>query len=242
MTRKLILFDIDGTLLKRIDSVPVGGVNTGVLRFLRAVDRVFGIKDAKWKTEKYNGTVDRFILWDLVKHQITRPDFKEKFSQLVDAMYTDLITESENKNCYQALTPAVELALLLKASPDHEIGLLTGNVQSIALWKIDCIGLKDVFDFGLYGDETDSRVKLAKKVFVKARAYFHTDFVPQTVFVIGDTVNDIKCGQAIGANTIGVTTGYHTTKHDLVSAGATLVCDSLMDISVLELLSLKMPQ
>lgn len=238
---KLILFDLDGTLMRRPEAKnPQDTYKSGIMRFLKAVESVYGVKNPVWDTEKFNGTVDKYIVWEMVKEHITRRVFNRHFNEVVEFMYKLLISESENNRTYLPIPEAVSLTQNISRSPHHTVGVLTGNVRKIAEWKVEYIGLTGVFKIGLYGDESVDRVKLARKVFRKSQTELKLKVKPHEVVVIGDTVNDINCGRAIGARTIGVLTGFVKNHTGMKAAGADLVVNRLSEESVYKFIGLNL--
>jgi len=240
---KLVLFDIDGTLLYHTGLMHGTSKRKMGWRYKDAIKSVFGV-DCEFNPEKYNGAVDRQILWELVKDQgIARSQFEKNFLHLVHIMHDLVIVEDkENTQLFTLIEDAKQLVARLSLQKNVCLGVLTGNVESIAWWKLDYVGLKKYFSFGLFGEEADDRVALAKKVFVKADAFFHHQFEPKEITIIGDTVFDIRCGKAIGAKTIGVMTGLHKVtnmngigyREMFEQEHADLIVDSLMEKQVLD--------
>jgi phosphoglycolate phosphatase len=237
---KLILFDIDGTLIGLAGVRKYEIKKDSETKFSYAIRKVFNINHLADVT-KYKGYIDRNILWDIVEPLgVLRADFEEKFSKLSEAMHEYMVTTATDTSLYQAIPSAKQFVDLVFQEKDTiACGLLTGNVESIAHWKMEKAGFDDMFRFGLYGEEADDRVSLAKKVFVKARAFFHTEFHPHDIVVIGDTTHDVRCGKAIGAITISVTIGSHATIAELEKEQPDFLVETLMDKSVLDYFGVK---
>ena len=110
----------------------------------------------------------------------------------------------------QILTGVVELLEHLRRIPDHHLGLLTGNIREGAKEKLRHYGLWDRFDFGGFGDESVSRDDVARAALADATRHLSHEILPNDVYVVGDTVHDIRCARAIGARAIAVATGGST--------------------------------
>lgn len=236
MKEKLILFDIDGTLIQHL------GVHEyiGWPRFIYAIKRVFGIEVHADTTGRYRGWIDRQICWDLVRsHGITKEEYDREFPHVAFALH-DFAREQEKSGVtmYHQIDDAVMLAKILSGQKNISLGLITGNVERMGWWKLEHAGITDLFTFGLFGDDVDDKQELAKTVQVKAKRYFHHSFEPNDIVIIGDSLDDIKSAHAIGATTISVTTGGHARK-ELEIEHPDLLVDSLMDERVLTLLGLK---
>ena len=139
---------------------------------------------------------------------------------------------------FQIIEPARDLVVRLHRRDDIVLGILTGNAERIANWKLDHVGLSRYFTFGLYGDAANSRIELAKGAIEKAKKQLKMKFAPADIIVIGDTVHDIRCGKAIGAVTVAVTTGMHGFWDVLKAENPDILVESLADPQVLSLFSM----
>lgn len=234
--KKLVLFDIDGTLIYHVPTK----TNVSYARFVYAIQKTFGVDVEIDTTKNYNGWVDLQITADIVQpYGISKETVMRNSSVFADALhdYVTKLSES-NEKLYVAIPEAVQLACLLNERKFY-IGLLTGNVKRMAQWKLEHAEVPHIFTFGLFGDDVDDRILLAKTVFKKAKNHFGVLFLPKNIFVVGDAIGDIRCGKAIGATTIIATTGRHSSQVELAVAKPDLLVDSLMDERVLSLLGLE---
>lgn len=230
---KLILFDIDGTLIFHLKT------HTFEDQYEYALHEVYGV-NAKFDLSKFNGTVDRYNSWETVKqYGVSREVFLQKFPDYIEVMHQLLAQRGEKNALYQTIPTAVAFVDKIREHRDITVGVITGNAKRIAAWKLEHVKLDSYFPFGLYGDEADDRIELAGMVFAKAKKELGLDVKPDDITVIGDTIYDIRCGKAIGAHTIAVTTGFHSDPKVLAAELPDLLVDSLLDPSVLSLFSLK---
>lgn len=236
--KKLILFDIDGTLLRHFGPEPK--VNVGWSRFGYALKQVFGIDVVPKPVTNYHGSVDRAILFDIAaQYGITKEQFDQRFDEVKAAVihHAHVI---ELTQIYEAIPDAVTLLSALRKKPeDFLLGVLTGNVEKMAYWKLRHIGVDPAwFAVFVTSDEFEDRISLAKSTFAKVKKELGLDVSPSDTVVIGDAVGDVRCAHAIGATSVIATTGGH--KRDMLLAEKpTLLVDSLMDEQVLTLLGLK---
>lgn len=244
---KLVLFDIDGTLVYHIDQ----SKRIGFPRFEYAIKKVYGIDVRFPDGTNYSGLVDKQIVRSIVPESLfPKAEFDKHWPQMSGALFECAQRQAlEDKNLYDTVTDTVKLASLLHGDPHYYLGLLTGNVEKIAYWKLENAGVPDIFSFGVFGDCFDDRISLARSVFETVQEKFHRKVGPKDITVIGDAVGDIQCGKAIGANTIIVMTapilrkaGIHggsQYKKNLKSEHPDLLVESLMDKSVLDYFGLK---
>ncbi len=204
---KLLLFDIDGTLTHHI-----GDSQVSLDRFAYAVKKMFGIKLNMSVDEymRYNGFIDRATIWELVKDRgITRAVYEEKFP-----LFSIHASEYFNLHnpLYEEAEGAQELLGRLEQREDISLGVITGNVEAIAWWKLKRAGLDTFFRFGLFGEEAKNRIELAGLAFPKGKIFFKKDFAPRQITIIGDTIHDVRCAKAIGANIILILTGQRNSE------------------------------
>jgi phosphoglycolate phosphatase len=108
-------------------------------------------------------------------------------------------------------------------------GLLTGNFAATARLKLRAAGFDpDVFRTGAYGGDSVHRVELAALAVERARRLTGITFQGGQIAVVGDTPSDVACGEALGARTVAVCTGWHN-REELVKAGAEVLFDDLSD-------------
>ncbi len=228
MFSKLVLFDIDGTIIAH-----AGTIVRAVSRYDIAIKEAYGV-DSVFDIQKYNGFIERSIVWDLIKDSgITHEEFLQKFSSYVEYLHKSLVELEKEGALYVTIPDAITLLAKLATIPDIALGVITGNAKRIAEWKLEKTGLAKYFSFGLYGDEADDRIELAGMVFEKAKAHFGQSFGREQIVVIGDTIHDIRAGEAIGAYTIAVTTGLHGPSAELAATEPDLLVDSLLDRKIL---------
>jgi phosphoglycolate phosphatase len=234
MNSKLVLFDIDGTLVSHLPHW------NWEAQYVYGMSKAFGYTDT-FRAKDYNGTAERYMPWDLVKGVgVSRKDYLRKFPEYVDAMYEHIQKQvQKHGQSFERIPTAASLVEKLYIQKKVYLGVLTGNAKKIARWKLDHTGLARYFPFGLYGDEADDRIELAGQVFERAKKELGLILKPSDIIVVGDTVYDIRCGKAIGAYTIAVTTGMHSDRTVLSQENPDLLVDSLLDKSVLALFSLK---
>ena len=231
--KKLVLFDIDGTLIYH------AGSRKWHDQYAHGFQMAYGFTPT-WDHKKYNGNVEMQVAWAILQdHGVSREEFEKHYPKYIHEMHEYLKEQSRNEVLFKIIEPASALVKILHKRDDVILGILTGNAERIAHWKLDHVGLSEYFTFGLYGDAANSRIELAKQAFEKAKKELNMEFAPGNVIVIGDTVHDIRCGKAIGAVTVAVTTGMHGFWDELKKENPDILVETLMDPQVLSLFSLK---
>lgn len=194
---RLALFDIDGTLIH------TGGA--GMRAFDRAFELEFGVADAA-REINFAGRTDTGILTDFfTAHEIpaNAENFRKFFSSYVH--WLDLyLTESKG----ETLPGVLPLLREVLGLPDRPaIGLLTGNIRLGAQIKLRHHQLWNFFETGAFGCEHADRNEIARIAHRRGRKMFGQALSGEQILVIGDTVRDIECAQAIGARCLAVATG-----------------------------------
>jgi phosphoglycolate phosphatase-like HAD superfamily hydrolase len=194
---KLILFDIDGTL------VHTG--RAGVKAFARAFTAEFGFADGTERL-KFAGRTDVSLVREYFSHHGIEPD-KMHFDRFFKT-YLNLLQQIILE-CDGAVCPGVHDFLAgLRALPNPPmIGLLTGNIRSGAEIKLRHFKLWDEFAFGGFADDHEERDCIAAVAKQRGEAMLKTNLRGEDVLVIGDTPLDIRCARAIGAKVLAVATG-----------------------------------
>jgi phosphoglycolate phosphatase-like HAD superfamily hydrolase len=194
---KLVLFDIDGTL------VHTG--HAGTQAFAKTFATEFNLHHGAEKM-KFAGRTDVSLVREFFKiHAL--PETSEHFAQFFGryVFWLDhILARSQTQIC-----PGVwELIHALRALPEPPVlGLLTGNIQLGAEIKLRHFNLWDQFAFGGFANNHEERDHIAAAAFARGRRVLGEHLQPQEVVVIGDTPFDVRCGKFIGAKTLAVATG-----------------------------------
>lgn len=217
---KLVLFDIDGTL------VLTGGA--GIRAMNRAGEAILGARDLLAGVP-VAGRTDWIILHDALRNIGTDLDDR-LYARLREAYIASLQEEIvEPGQGVKAVLPGVrELLETLRAREDVVLGLVTGNFATGARIKLEHFDLWRYFACGAFGDDAADRNALVPFAMERARAC-GMDAVPYTdVVVVGDTPHDVACAHAVGALAVAVATGTHAAG-ELRATGAAVVLDDLRD-------------
>ncbi len=200
---KLVLFDIDGTLLHS-DGAGRRAIN-------RALVEAFGTSGPD--AHGFDGKTDPQIVSELMTLAGVAPALVAARMDTVFARYVEFLREEIVQPDHAARTyPGVpDLLDALEAMDDVVLGLLTGNVKPGAEVKLGAVGLAPArFRVGAFGSDHAVRAELPAIAQARARALLARDVPGRDMVVIGDTPADVTCGRGVGARAIGVTTGRYT--------------------------------
>ncbi len=213
----LILFDIDGTLLRC-------GPQVGPL-FVDALAQVFG----NYRTLEgysFSGKTDPRIVIDLVG--ATGRDESEILPKLaaMRRIYLGNLERGLRREGMRLLPGVKNLLETLTARDDVLVGLLTGNWQGGAKIKLGRFELNRYFALGAFGDDGINRRDLVPVAQARAAKLSGQEFEPERTLIVGDTELDVDCALSAGVRSMAVTTGF-TDAERLHAAGAEWVFSDL---------------
>ncbi|GAB4165728.1 MAG: HAD family hydrolase [Terrimicrobiaceae bacterium] len=196
--RRLLLFDIDGTLLTS------GGA--GEFALCSAMKERFAI-DEDLSGIVLAGATDGAIAREMLLRRAIN-DTPENMTALLDG-YLHALRESLPRHTGRLLPGILPLLEALRSRPDCVMGLLTGNLAKGAELKLRHYGVWDYFEFGAFADDHHDRNHLGPFARSRAAEIHGEEFPPERIYVIGDTPRDIACGKAFGAQTVAIATGNY---------------------------------
>jgi len=216
---RLVLFDIDGTLLVShgagaraftsagravcgpqfsLDGITIGGAIDSVIYTTAA--RAMGIVDPPAQHDAFR---ERYLL--------------------------ELATElSQPKRLPTLLDGVTALLDMLAARSDVSVGLLTGNYERAAPIKLAAVGITHPFAAGAFGDHPVDRHELLPVALTRFEALIGHRFDPREVIIVGDTPRDVECAARNGSRCLAVATGTYSAA-ELADAGADRVVPDLTD-------------
>jgi phosphoglycolate phosphatase len=227
---KLLLFDIDGTL------VLSGGA--GVRAMVRAFQDVFGFWNGLGSISMA-GRTDAWIVSQMVAEHGVRCD-EEQFRTFHDTYIRYLAEEVLLPGPEKGVLPGVRALLDVLASREEAyLALLTGNFRRGAEIKLRHFDLWHYFGTGAFGDDSHDRNGLLWKALENVEAAGGPKVRPSEVVIIGDTPLDIAVAVAGGARSLGVATGSYDVE-TLLESGADAALPDLGDPqAVLDALNLR---
>jgi phosphoglycolate phosphatase-like HAD superfamily hydrolase len=203
----LLLFDIDGTLLRHMPPAHRQALCDAALA-------IYGVRVDPAVMGRTAGMTDTAIARRLLLAAGVGDDTLQAGLPALYAAAAEAYTRHVPADLRLYHTPHAVATLSWLAEQGAALGLVTGNIERIARTKLAAAGLDEYFRCGAFGDEAEAREALPPLALGRAREVFGRDFAPREVYVVGDTPSDIACGVASGLRTVGVATGPdHSLEH-----------------------------
>ncbi|MFO7682830.1 MAG: HAD family hydrolase, partial [Chloroflexota bacterium] len=201
MHMKLLLFDIDGTLIRS------NGAGRAAMTY--ALEQVFG---ATGPIDSYHmgGKTDPRIISDLL---LAAGFSKEAIQAKLPIIYDVMTAQARETFPHNNILPCpgvLDLLETLQQREDVVLGLVTGNIVSTAALKLKAGSIDPTqFRVGAYGSDNMDRNKLPEIATKRARELTGFPFNGCNTVVIGDTPADILCARASKATAVAVASGWH---------------------------------
>ncbi|HKP77448.1 MAG TPA: haloacid dehalogenase-like hydrolase [Longimicrobiaceae bacterium] len=219
--RRLVLFDIDGTLLSA-DGAGKRAVRAALLEVFGTAGSIHGYSFA--------GRTDPEIVRDLLRGDgLSDAEIDRGLPALWFRYVENLHAEVGHMRVrpLPGVLPLVER--IEHAGGETVLGLLTGNIAAGARIKLDAAGLRfDRFRVGAFGSDHAARPELPAIAVERARAVTGVEFSGKEIVIVGDTPKDVACGLHLGVRTIATATGQHSAD-ELAACGADYVFADLSD-------------
>lgn len=214
---KLVLFDIDGTLVAKSYAHREA--------FEKVIFAVYGVDISDDETI-YAGRTDQQVVFESLRKKGIKDNFiKARLKEFVVECENEFLKRIDGDNV--VLFDGIKELLEELKKRKVLLGLVTGNLEKIAFGKLRKAGIADYFSVGGFGSDHIDRAELVK-IAVK-RAIEKFNFVPDhNVFFFGDTAFDVRAGKEANVVAVGVTTGLDDEKK-LKGAGADFVIFDLKD-------------
>jgi phosphoglycolate phosphatase len=215
-THRILLFDIDGTL------VSTGGA--GAVAWRRAFVDLHGIPaDIGEFTDA--GMTDPDVGARTFEAVLGRKPEPYELAQLVQRRLEHLPEAVAESTGYRVL-PGVPDRLRQLSHAGHLLGLITGNGDGAAFIKLSRGDLMRWFTFGAYATAGVDRAGIVRQAVRRGEAMLGADVPDTEIHVIGDTPLDIGAAHAAGCTAIAVATGHYDAAQ-LREAGADHVLETL---------------
>jgi phosphoglycolate phosphatase len=218
---KVVLFDIDGTLL-RTDGA-------GRRAMEQALFTVFGAHgDPEYR---YDGKTDRQITreqmrWAGVSDDVIDARMHDVFALYAERLAQELASGTEQAVLMQGIPPLLER---LGAHEEVTLGLLTGNIEAGARQKLRAVQLAwEQFLVNAFGSDHEQRPMLPSVAQQRAAQLLGREVPGERMVIIGDTPADIHCGRSLKVRAIGVATGRYSVP-ELLAHNPADVFETLAD-------------
>ncbi len=216
---KLILFDIDGTLLS----------SDGRAReaFLGAIQDAYA-RGFDPDSVSFSGKTDPQILSEILALiGLKAGPGDSLFAKCLD-LYRDTLTRVLERSHVRLMPGVADLVHQLAETDGVQLGLLTGNLRETAYLKLRLAGLDRYFPFGAFGSDHHNRYMLPDVAVARAFEYNGVKYGPGEVVIVGDTEHDVCCGRSISAVSVAVCTGRYT-RRELERFAPDVLLDDLAD-------------
>jgi phosphoglycolate phosphatase len=211
----LLLFDIDGTLVRRAGVAHAEALREAV-REVHHVD-VSSPRASISPAGRTDGEIARLLLLDASVSARSIDERADEVRERCCANYARLCPADLS----DMLVPGIaDLVAWLDAHDDVRLSLVTGNFEPVARLKLKRAGIGRHFPAGQGGFGSDSEDRVALPGIARKRAGHDRISHPRArTIVIGDTPRDIACARADDLRCFAVTTGPHGAE-DLTDADA----------------------
>jgi len=216
----LVLFDVDGTLVR------TEGASPHSRAFKAAFKSVYG-QECRFTTG-FHGMTDVQIFMTLAQDMGLAGSQAWEMAQEACRHMVALYLEPQEGDGHYVVLPGVEETIHALVGSETVLGLLTGNTPEIARHKLESVGLHGYFSFGAFGTEAWDRNGLPPIAVARAEARVGRSIDRRRVFVIGDTPRDVGCALENGYRGVAVATGNFSVE-TLLAAGAELVLPDLRE-------------
>ena len=219
---KLILFDIDGTLLWS-DGAGRSAIRSALMAEMGATGPIDGYR--------FDGKTDPQIVHELMRaaghpHAESQPHIQAVCDKYVEILAGEL---AGGQRAPRVLPGVRKLLDAIETRPDAVLGLLTGNIAAGARLKLASVGIDfDRFRVGAFGSDAAERSELPGVAVARAIGLIGEPPEGEQIVIIGDTPADVTCGESVGARAIAVATGFYTAD-ELRAAGPFAVFEDLSD-------------
>ena len=215
-TYRILLFDIDGTL------VSTGGA--GAVAWRQAFEELYGIPaDIGQFTDA--GMTDPDVGAKTFEAVLGREPTPHELAQIIQRRLEHLPEAVAASEGYRVL-PGVPDRLRQLSRAGHLLGIITGNGDGAAHIKLARGDLNRWFTFGAYASAGLDRAGIVRQAVERGEAMLGRDVPNTQIYVVGDTPRDVEAAHAAGCTAIGVATG-HFDAAALREAGADHVVDTM---------------
>jgi HAD superfamily hydrolase (TIGR01549 family) len=223
----LVLFDIDGTLLKRLPNEEGSHrISTKEEAFMVMVKKLWSLDRGLYTSvigKNLRGMTDFEIILELTTRMgVTRNEVLERMQEvkrvLIDEF--DRLESTRKASSEYEVLPGVRELLSELRELGVKLGLATGNLKHFATYKLELLGLDRFFSMGGFGDDSLERSEIVAGAVKEGNE--------EKSYLVGDTPRDILAAQACDIGVVAVATGGHSYE-ELASYSPGLLVRDLTD-------------
>lgn len=220
--KTLLLFDIDGTLLRADDATRKAMITTfrELFRIEQSINNI-----------SFTGRTDPGLFQDVAVKLLGRTLLDGELASVAERYLSHLPAELELCESFHLMPGVAQLLPLLSAREDIILGLETGNIEPAAYLKLRRGDIDRYFSLGGFGSDSEDRTELVCIGIERARALNHNVIPDENIYVIGDSPHDISAGRNLGVNTLAVGTGL-VARDRLLAESPSYYLKDLSDISL----------
>ena len=201
---KLVLFDIDGTLIS------AGRIARDAI--LKSLETAYPWKAGDQHQDRsrydFSGKTDPQIVRDLVEAEIGKEPFESGLPRALELYLEELARQLAPAPDAVVPKPGIpQLLARLAGEPKVTLALLTGNLERGARLKLEPPGFNRYLPFGAFGSDSADRYQLPRVAVERAREHTGRAFAGKSVVVVGDSIHDVACGRSLGVRAVAVATG-----------------------------------
>jgi phosphoglycolate phosphatase len=216
----LVLFDIDGTLVRRAGPQHREALSEAVRRVTGLSTTTDGIP--------VHGMLDQDILTQMLEREgLSKRSIAKSLPAIhehAQRVYVRTCPDIRRKTC-----PGVRSLLHRLTRRKATLALVTGNLTGIGWKKMERAGLKHYFQFGAFSEMAKTRAGLAKIAIAHARRSGAIDR-HSPIALIGDAPSDIIAAKTNGIRSISVATGI-SSRDDLAAHKPDILIDDLRQVT-----------
>lgn len=194
---RLVLFDIDGTILSAGRAARES--------VLAALEMAYGWSGSAERHD-FSGKTDPQIIRELITETVGDDRCESELRNALE-IYLAELTRRLTPEAVVPKPGIPELLERLSLDPRVTLALLTGNLERGARIKLEPPGFNRYFPFGAFGSDSADRYELPAVAIERARERTGKTFSGKSVVIVGDSVHDVACGRSLGVRSIAVATG-----------------------------------
>lgn len=204
-SQKILLFDIDGTLIHAVRRPEYRGlINEMLIDIFGTCGRISEVD--------FGGRTDLSIYREALECEgFSMDDIRQQLPVIEAQMVTILRGLAETGIVYKLCAGVRELLDQVALNKRYVPSLLTGNVEKLAEAKLRHVDIWHYFKGrGAFGSDAEDRNHLPAIAAARLRDHIGTELYPEQFIILGDTPRDISCARYFGAKVVAVATGKHT--------------------------------